>query len=119
MTPVRDGALARGRALLIARLVIGLYLVELLLNLTRPHVLPNEPTLSIFQRLPKTSGSFGRLLSIGALGAAGAIAWRHGDRTTRARHGAGDVHRRSHRPGRQRRQVRAPERALEAHHEAG
>lgn len=61
--PVRDDAVARARALLIARLMIAAYLVELLLNLTRPHVQPDEPTLSIFQRTPGLSGSLGRLLA--------------------------------------------------------
>ncbi|WP_285630546.1 PrsW family glutamic-type intramembrane protease [Actinoallomurus iriomotensis] len=61
---VQDDALARGRALLIARLMIAVYLVELLLNYLRPHVQANEPTLSIFQKLPGTSGSIGRLLSL-------------------------------------------------------
>ena len=61
---VRDDALARARALLIARLMIAVYLVELLLNFLRPHVLANEPTLSIFQKLPGASGSLGRLLSL-------------------------------------------------------
>ncbi|MFB9834903.1 PrsW family glutamic-type intramembrane protease [Actinoallomurus acaciae] len=61
---VRDDALARGRALLIARLMIAVYLVELLLNFYRPHITANEPTLSIFQKLPGASGSLGRLLSL-------------------------------------------------------
>ncbi|TDD91429.1 PrsW family intramembrane metalloprotease [Actinomadura darangshiensis] len=56
--------LARTRALLIARIAIGLYLLELLLNLTRPKLQDNEPTLTIFQHLPKTSGSLGRLLAM-------------------------------------------------------
>jgi RsiW-degrading membrane proteinase PrsW (M82 family) len=58
---VRDDAAARARALLVVRLAIALYLVELLLNLVRPHVLPDEPTLSIFQKTPG-AGSLGRLL---------------------------------------------------------
>ncbi|MBD2898340.1 hypothetical protein amrb99_73070 [Actinomadura sp. RB99] len=58
---VRDDAAARGRALLVVRLAIALYLLELLLNLVRPHVLPDEPTLSIFQKTPG-GGSVGRLL---------------------------------------------------------
>ncbi|MEU5347375.1 PrsW family glutamic-type intramembrane protease [Streptomyces sp. NPDC020766] len=44
-----DVAVARGWALLVARLAIGLYLVELLLNLTRPKVFPDEPALTIFE----------------------------------------------------------------------
>jgi len=44
--------------------MIGLYLVELLLNLTRPRVLPDEPSLTIFWRLPESSGSLGRLLTM-------------------------------------------------------
>jgi RsiW-degrading membrane proteinase PrsW (M82 family) len=59
--PIPDDALAR--ALLIARLVIAFYLVELLLNLTRPHVLPNEPTLTVFQKFPGFSGSLARLFA--------------------------------------------------------
>ncbi|MFE6847699.1 PrsW family glutamic-type intramembrane protease [Streptomyces sp. NPDC057686] len=64
---------ARGRALLIARLMIGLYIVELLLNVARPKVLPDEPTVSIFYKLPKPIAqhmqqgpfaSFDRLLSV-------------------------------------------------------
>ncbi|GAA0299473.1 hypothetical protein GCM10010302_42550 [Streptomyces polychromogenes] len=70
---VRDEALVRGRALLIARLVIAAYLVELALNVTRPHVLPDEPAVSIFYELPKSIsqqmnqgpfGSLDRLLSM-------------------------------------------------------
>jgi hypothetical protein len=61
---IHDDALARGRALLIARLMIAVYLLELLLNYFRPHVMANEPTLSILQRLPRSSGSLGRLLSL-------------------------------------------------------
>jgi hypothetical protein len=57
------GDLARERALLITRVVIAGYLVEVLLNLMRPHVLANEPALSIFQTLPGSAGSFARLLS--------------------------------------------------------
>jgi hypothetical protein len=57
------GGLARERALLITRVVIAGYLVEVLLNLMRPHVLANEPALSIFQTLPGSAGSFARLLS--------------------------------------------------------
>lgn len=60
---VRDDAAARARALLVARLAIALYLVELLLNLLRPHVLPDEPTLSIFQKAAGSEGSIGRLLA--------------------------------------------------------
>ena len=40
---IRDDVRARGRALLVARLMIAVYLLELLLNLTRPHVMPGEP----------------------------------------------------------------------------
>ncbi|WP_406502930.1 PrsW family glutamic-type intramembrane protease [Streptomyces sp. NBC_00212] len=60
---MRDDPLLRSRALLIARLAIALYLIELVLNLIRPHLLPDEPALSIFYRLPGSSGSLGRLLS--------------------------------------------------------
>ena len=60
---LRDDPLVRARALLIARIAIAVYLVELLLNLTRPHLMPDEPALSIFYHLPGSSGSFGRLLS--------------------------------------------------------
>ncbi|UUU29828.1 PrsW family glutamic-type intramembrane protease [Streptomyces sp. CA-210063] len=60
---LRDDPLVRARALLIARTAIAVYLVELLLNLSRPHLLPDEPALSIFYDLPGSSGSFGRLLS--------------------------------------------------------
>lgn len=53
---IRDDARARARALLVARLMIVVYLLELLLNLTRPHVMPGEPALSIFMKMPKTTG---------------------------------------------------------------
>jgi hypothetical protein len=56
------GGLARERAQLITRVIIAGYLVEVLLNLMRPHVLPNEPALSIFQTLPGSAGSFARLI---------------------------------------------------------
>ena len=52
---IRDDARARARALLVARLMIVVYLLELLLNLTRPHVMPGEPALSIFMKLPKST----------------------------------------------------------------
>ncbi|QKG25939.1 PrsW family glutamic-type intramembrane protease [Actinomadura verrucosospora] len=58
---VRDDPAARGRALLVVRLAIALYLVELLLNLVRPHTGQNDPILSIFQKAPG-GGSVGRLL---------------------------------------------------------
>jgi hypothetical protein len=58
-----NGDLSRERAQLITRVIIAGYLVEVLLNLTRPHVLANEPALSIFQTLPGSAGSFARLLS--------------------------------------------------------
>ncbi|MFI9029412.1 PrsW family glutamic-type intramembrane protease [Streptomyces sp. NPDC053560] len=64
LVSVRDDPRARARALLIARVAIAFYLVELLLNLTRPHLLPDEPALSIFYKLPGNSGSLGRLLSM-------------------------------------------------------
>ena len=53
---IRDDVQARGRALLVARLMIAVYLLELLLNLTRPHVMPGEPALSIFMKMPKSTG---------------------------------------------------------------
>ncbi|MFC5187512.1 PrsW family glutamic-type intramembrane protease [Actinomadura harenae] len=62
--PPREDSPARDRALLFARVTIALYLLELLLNLMRPHLSPNEPTLSIFVRDPGASGSLGRLLSM-------------------------------------------------------
>ncbi|MGH3379558.1 MAG: PrsW family glutamic-type intramembrane protease, partial [Actinoallomurus sp.] len=52
---IRDDARARARALLVARLMIVVYLLELLLNLTRPHVMPGEPALSIFMKVPKST----------------------------------------------------------------
>ncbi|MEV6732841.1 MULTISPECIES: PrsW family glutamic-type intramembrane protease [unclassified Streptomyces] len=70
---LRDDAVAGGRALLVARLLIGLYIAELLLNVARPHVLPDEPTVSIFYELPKSIAqhmqegpfaSFDKLLSV-------------------------------------------------------
>ncbi len=69
--PLRDDRPAHTRALMIARLAIVLYLVELLLNMTRPRVLPDEPALSIFYELPAGlgkmpgfAGSLDRLLSM-------------------------------------------------------
>jgi hypothetical protein len=50
-----DRSLAHERALLVARLAIGLYLLELLLNLTRPRLQEHEPALTIFQTLPGDS----------------------------------------------------------------
>ncbi|RAG86784.1 hypothetical protein DN069_04395 [Streptacidiphilus pinicola] len=44
--------MARARALLIARIVIVLYFVELLVNLTRPNRQPGEGALSIFYKPP-------------------------------------------------------------------
>jgi len=49
---LRDDRAATARALLIARGAIALYLVELVGNLTRPRLLPDEPALSIFYKLP-------------------------------------------------------------------
>jgi len=51
-------------AVMIARVVIGLYLLELLVNLTRPRLAPNEPALTILARPPEVPGSVGRLLSL-------------------------------------------------------
>lgn len=69
--PLRNDRPAHTRALMIARIAIVLYLVELLLNMTRPRVLPDEPALSIFYELPAGlgkmpgfAGSLDRLLSM-------------------------------------------------------
>ncbi|MFE4862590.1 PrsW family glutamic-type intramembrane protease [Streptomyces sp. NPDC056670] len=56
--------MVRARALLIGRVAIALYLLELVLDLTRPRLLPDEPTLSIFYELPGASGSFAQLLAM-------------------------------------------------------
>ncbi|MFF4159896.1 PrsW family glutamic-type intramembrane protease [Streptomyces sp. NPDC001678] len=71
---LRDDAVARSRALLIARIVIALYFVELLANVTRPHRQPGEGVLSIFYKpssdltklMKKSdfSNSFSRLMSV-------------------------------------------------------
>ncbi|MGD3112770.1 PrsW family glutamic-type intramembrane protease [Streptomyces sp. YGL11-2] len=71
---LRDDAVARSRALLIARIVIALYFVELMVNLTRPHRQPGEGVLSIFYKLPSDlanlmkksdfSDSVSRLMSV-------------------------------------------------------
>lgn len=53
--PGPDRTQAHERALLVARLAIGVYLLELLLNLTRPRLQEHEPALTIFQRLPGDS----------------------------------------------------------------
>ncbi|WP_078606892.1 PrsW family glutamic-type intramembrane protease [Streptomyces flavidovirens] len=57
---------ARARALLVVRLAIGLYLVEVLLNLARPRIAPNEPSLTIFWQLPGELEQ-GPLESLGSL----------------------------------------------------
>ncbi|MYT32906.1 MULTISPECIES: PrsW family glutamic-type intramembrane protease [unclassified Streptomyces] len=69
--PIRNDQLAHTRALLIARIALVLYLVELLLNLTRPRVMPGEPSLSIFykapsglDKMPGFADSLDRLLSM-------------------------------------------------------
>lgn len=67
LTRIRDDVQARARALLVARLMIAVYLLELLLNLTRPHVMPGEPALSIFMEIPKSTD---RLLKV-SLGKSG------------------------------------------------
>jgi len=59
-----DEARAQHWALLAARVAVGIYLLELVLNLTRPHLQDNEPTITILQRVPAGSGSFGRLFSL-------------------------------------------------------
>lgn len=59
-----DEARAQRWALLVARVAVGIYVLELLLNLTRPHLQDGEPTITILQRLPEGSGSFGRLFSL-------------------------------------------------------
>ncbi|MFJ8112650.1 PrsW family glutamic-type intramembrane protease [Streptomyces sp. NPDC096132] len=95
---LRDDPPARARALLIARIAVAVYLVELVLNLTRPHLAPDEPALSIFYDLPGSSGSFGRLLStpeivfwVVLVGiAVGAGAQIYAAVTARRRGGAGD-----------------------------
>jgi hypothetical protein len=63
---LRDDEATRGRALLLARLAIALYMAELLLNLTRPRVLPDEPSLTIFWKLPGQE-DMGPLDSLGSL----------------------------------------------------
>jgi hypothetical protein len=60
----RDDDRAEFLVLLIARVTIGLYLLELVLNLTRPRRGPNEPTVTILARVPDVPGSLGRLLSL-------------------------------------------------------
>jgi hypothetical protein len=63
---VTDAGSARAQswALLIARIATGVYVVEILLNLTRPKVLPDEPTLSIFQELPGAGNSLTDMLTM-------------------------------------------------------
>jgi hypothetical protein len=53
--PRPDRTLVHERALLVARLAVGIYLLELLLNLTRPRLQEHEPALTIFQQLPGDS----------------------------------------------------------------
>jgi hypothetical protein len=50
-----DSARAQSWALLVARIATGVYVVEVLLNLTRPKVFDDEPTLSIFRTIPGDS----------------------------------------------------------------
>ncbi|MCX3059984.1 PrsW family glutamic-type intramembrane protease [Streptomyces beihaiensis] len=59
----RDDSLVRARALLVARLFTALYLVELGVNLVRPHLLPHEPALSIFYSYKGVQGKLNRLLA--------------------------------------------------------
>jgi RsiW-degrading membrane proteinase PrsW (M82 family) len=59
-----DEAAAQRWALLAGRVAVGIYLLELLLNLTRPHLQDGEPSITILQRLPAGSGSFGRLFTL-------------------------------------------------------
>jgi hypothetical protein len=61
---VNPSARAQSWALLVARITTGVYVVEILLNLTRPRVLPNEPALSIFQTVEGAGESLNRLLSV-------------------------------------------------------
>ncbi|MFF3652558.1 PrsW family glutamic-type intramembrane protease [Streptomyces sp. NPDC002181] len=68
---LRDDRAATAKALLIARGAVALYVVELLGNLTRTRLLPDEPALSIFYELPSDlagmpgfPGSLDRLLSM-------------------------------------------------------
>ncbi|MFF2620139.1 PrsW family glutamic-type intramembrane protease [Kitasatospora sp. NPDC058046] len=68
---LRDDRAATARALLIARGAIALYLVELVANLTRPRLQPDEPSLSIFYRMPSgitkmpgLSDSFEKLMAM-------------------------------------------------------
>lgn len=56
-------AQAQARALLVARILIGVYLVEILLNLTRPRIQDHEPSLTIFQPV-NSSSSVSRLFSL-------------------------------------------------------
>ncbi|MBB4917502.1 PrsW family glutamic-type intramembrane protease [Streptosporangium saharense] len=59
---VRDDA-SRRRALLIVRLLVGVFLVYLLLDLVRPRRQPDEPVLAVLRQL-KLSDSLGQTLSI-------------------------------------------------------
>ena len=59
-----DEAGAQRWALLAARVAVGIYVLELLLNLTRPHLQEGEPTITVLQRVPLGSGGFGRLFSL-------------------------------------------------------
>jgi hypothetical protein len=67
LTAVLTGAgspRAQSWALLVARIATGVYILQILLNLTRPKVLPNEPTLSIFREIPGGDTSLSQLLSM-------------------------------------------------------
>jgi hypothetical protein len=55
---------AQLRALLIARVMVGVYLVELLLNLTRPRLREDEPSLTILEPVPAGSTDVHRLFSL-------------------------------------------------------
>ncbi len=60
-----DPVVAAGvRALLICRLATGLYLVDVLLNLARPRVLPHEAALTVLEKPLTGAGSLGRMLAM-------------------------------------------------------
>ncbi|MCX5215203.1 PrsW family intramembrane metalloprotease [Kitasatospora sp. NBC_00240] len=68
---LRNDRAVTASALLIARGAIALYLVELVGNLTRPRLLPDEPSLSIFYKMPSDltempgfSDSFEKLMAM-------------------------------------------------------
>jgi RsiW-degrading membrane proteinase PrsW (M82 family) len=57
-------ARAQARALLVARVLVGVYLLEILLNLSRPRLVEHEPSLTIFATADDTTAPVRNLFSL-------------------------------------------------------